>query len=189
MENCDNVVHANIVSFLTTREYVLTLSISKNIQTKSLKDKKLRMPFITVHTYDQLSSEYNKLRLYHFTKECKADPNWPKHGNIHSNRNVIATLLKFGKKCLRVDKPITFFVAPWCFRNALDLQNLVFSEQEYVLSKFNKYEEKVNQHPNLKGFYFDKLIRKRKQFQSYLQESDYYRNECEEYLENRVNRV
>jgi hypothetical protein len=87
-------------------------------------------------------------------------------------------LLKFGKKCLRVDKPITFFVAPWCFRNGVDLQNLVFSEQEYVLSKFNKYEEKINQNPDLKEFYFDKLIRKRKQLQIYLQKSDHYKNEC-----------
>jgi hypothetical protein len=83
MENCDNVVYASIVSFLTTREYVLTLSVSKTIQAKSLKHKKLRMPFISVHTYDNMSCEYNMFRLYHFTKECKADPNWPKHGNIH----------------------------------------------------------------------------------------------------------
>jgi hypothetical protein len=145
------------------------------------------MPFISCLTWNGFSNEYDRLRCYHFTQASKSEDTWPKHGDIHSNPRVIKILLKLGGKCMRKPLEISFFVVPWCFRNALDLQHLLVCEKEYVLYKVNKYEKRMENNPksrSLNGFYFDKLLRKRKELQKYVTKTDVYMNECEEYLEN-----
>jgi hypothetical protein len=55
--------------------------------------------------------------------------------------------------------------------------------------KIEKYKEKVNQNPKLSVFYFEKLIRKHKEFQSYLKLGDVYMEECDEYLQKRMKKI
>jgi hypothetical protein len=186
MENFDDVVYACIVSFLTTREYVLTLSISKTLQSKSLKHKKLRMPFITASTYDRDNRCKLKCQIYHFTKECKSEKNWPKHGCIHSNSVVISTILKFGGKCMKYGDNVYLDVVPWKYRNPTHIKDYEISIHDYVNLKLKKYEQKIEINPNLNGFYFDKLIRKRKELKKYTKTPDVYMDECEDYLENLI---
>jgi hypothetical protein len=174
MNNFDDVVHSCIISFLTTREYVLTLSISKNIQGKSLKQKKFRMPYITAYTYDPDLHNIVKCHLYHFTEECKTQTNWPKHDHIHSHPVVISTLLKFGDNCMiDQDTLVVMDVVPWKFRNYIQFHRLKTDNDELKLDKYNN-----NQNP--------KLSRKYKELKNYLKLGDVYMEECEEYLEKRM---
>ncbi len=180
MEFLDNVVYSCIVSFLTTREYVLGLLVSKNMQEKFLLYKKWRMPFITANFLDGFANAYNKVVSYHFKYEYQP---------INKDSNVVInTLLKFGNKCLRHEENITIYAVPWMFRNGFDSKHLSICEKEYVIFKLEKYEKKTTETPFLSGFYFEKLLRKRKQLELYLKTRDEYMIECEEYLEDKINK-
>lgn len=183
MEIFDNVVHSCIVSFLTTKEYVLTLSLSKTIREKSIRHKKMRLPFIIAYSWNNNLERYHYLHTCHVSKECRQHKDWPKgywpQDKIHSNPNAIYVILQLGKKSR--DANITLKAVPYGFRTATRSRGSMYLNK-YIASKLAKYEEKAQDNPSLREFYFDKLIRKRNVFKNYMKTKDVYLDELHDYL-------
>ena len=178
MEQFDDVIFRSLVSFLTTREYIMLLRLSKFIRQKSLKYKKLRQPCIFVLDWCDFRECYYELNSKDHYIETVQNmyPDIFLVNNLSKNQDLIRMILTYGKHCRGNKHDILLLPVPWMFRHAVNIKKRKVSIKKYLKKKMDKYIfknhndsvflDKLRQKYNLVTYYNDVFDKYMHEFES-----------------------
>ncbi len=194
MDHMDDRSFKELIDCLEVQEFVLFLTISKNIYNQAIRYKKLRQPHIMVINAcyggfglsDQCMEEMININRDFDTEEY----------DIRTYPGLVRAILNIGsEKASDVHSKLCFHVYPWMFRNCIKIREYDGMESSkidnnvYISNLMEKYKKKVedtvglDEKKEMESQLFKKLIQKNDFLNSYHVWSDKHMV----YLQKRLN--
>jgi hypothetical protein len=181
-----------VIDFLEVQEYMKTLTISKNIQNKSNKYKKIRYPCLFVLGYRHRSfgiSPECRTMMKIISENIKVQYD-DKDDDVYDKRYcklLLLTILKMGsKKVCSMWSHLEIQALPWMFRNCVKFDDhygegiVNINYEKYIHQLIEKYNNKLNtfidqnEKRNTESLFFRKIAQKRNFCEIYDVRNDKY---------------